>query len=458
MRILTAILFLTVLIVCLEVGSLAEELPEDDSVILNFKISPPEADRALIYIWGKPEEMLKEKPVPANDYDGDGKGDSNRVAVRRSKYPGGELSYSVRRPGYRDFNATISKPNVFNPKNRFEVAPVVDTSVELEPVGRDYLALGLVVSSFLIGSGGFWLYRSKRAKVFDIRAWVEENKVPSGDENSLVGRLLGEYWLLEKIGQGGMATVYKGRRNDPASAEMAAIKIVHPHLVSGKDFQVRFRREVEVGTKLIHPNIITVLAAGNEDGHYYLALEYVEGSELRSRIPSEGLSLEQALKYLLPIFDAVSYAHNLGVVHRDIKPDNVLVKADGTVKLSDFGLARSHDFSTVTATGAALGTPAYMAPEQIQGHPINPASDQYALGVMTFQLVTGRLPFDDEEVMQLILKHLTAGPPAPSGLKDGLSEEFDRIVLRMMEKDPTQRFADVAEAAAALRILESAIK
>lgn len=452
-----ALLFGTLLL-----GSPAAARGDDpkEMVELRFYIQPQDAQDSLVYIWGRPSDTQKDQPTPVNDGDRDGRGDIQvdgkgrpytGLLVEKELYPSGEIVYSVRHAGYLEAKGTTAADNVFKPGNHFVGTPFVETDVTLVPVARNYLGLGLALGGCLVLVGGFIFWRSKNREVFDMKSWVEANKVPSEEENSPVGKRFGKYWVLEKLGQGGMATVYRARAD--AASEDVALKIVHPHLAGGKDFQARFQREATVGNTLRHPNIITVLDAGEQDGNYYMALEYVKGTELTSCIPAEGLPLKKALGYLLPVFDAVAHAHSLGVVHRDIKPSNVLVKDDQSVKLSDFGLARTHDFSTVTATGAALGTPAYMAPEQIQGHPINPASDQYALGVMTFQLTTGHLPFEDEEVMQLILKHLTAEPPAPSSLKPELPAEFDALVKRMLSKDPAHRFPGVQEAGAALRAL-----
>lgn len=445
----------------LVLGSPAMAQRNDELVELRFYINPPQAQDAKIFIWGTPEPFKHPKGTPTpTAVNGEGnealvQDDEGRrytqFYVKRAMYPSGKITFAAKKSGYLEYQGQISQPNIFDADNHFDSTPFVKAEVTLIPVARNYLGLGLALGGCLVLVGGLLFWRSKNREVFDMKSWVEANKVPSDEDNSPVGRRFGDYWVLEKLGQGGMATVYRARVG--ATTEDIALKIVHPHLAGGKDFQVRFQREASVGNKLRHPNIITVFGAGEQDGNYYMALEYVKGSELASCIPPEGLPLNEALQFLLPIFEAVAHAHQLGVVHRDIKPSNVLVKEDQSVKLSDFGLARTHDFSTVTATGAALGTPAYMAPEQIQGHPINPASDQYALGVMTFQLTTGHLPFEDEEVMQLILKHLTAEPPAPSSLKPELPAEFDALVKRMLSKDPGQRYPSVQEAGAALRAM-----
>jgi len=271
---------------------------------------------------------------------------------------------------------------------------------------------------------------------------AEKSRSASPEEDKI-----GKYTLKKKLGQGGMAEVHLAE----AEGRLYALKVVYPHIAAGKDFKVRFNREVSMGTRLIHPHIITVYEADEVDNKYFLALEYVEGSELRSLIPENGFDFEQAQTYLVPIFAAVDFAHGKGVIHRDIKPDNILVKEDQTPKLSDFGLARAHDFSTVTATGAAMGTPAYMSPEQIQGKSVSEASDQYSLGVMAFELFTGQLPFQEDEPLALIMKHLTQPPPSPSSLRPDLPENLNPVIEKMMAKDPGDRYPTVRDALEALK-------
>jgi serine/threonine-protein kinase len=251
-----------------------------------------------------------------------------------------------------------------------------------------------------------------------------------------------------------MATFYRAARAGPGpQEEEVALKVIHSHLFEDQSFTARFRREVGISSSLIHPNIVTVLEAGMEESRHFIALELVQGNDLRSHLPPEGLPLEQAVGYLAPIYRAVAYAHGKGVVHRDLKPENVLIGPQGAPKLTDFGLARSQSFTTVTATGSVMGTPGYMAPEQIQGQPFDPATDQYALGVMTFELCTGRLPFAGEDVMQVIMKHLSSPAPAASSLNPQLPRALDELIARMLAKAPADRFPSVTEALQALEAL-----
>lgn len=257
-----------------------------------------------------------------------------------------------------------------------------------------------------------------------------------------IGKSIEGYVLTDRLGQGGMATVYRGEKpgEDPV-----AIKILKTEL-QGPDFDVRFQREVNSLAQLSHPAILRLIRYGHEDGAAYLILELVEGGTMRERIPDEGLPPKQAWEMLLPIFDAMDFAHSLGVVHRDLKPENVMMTSQGRPKVSDFGLAKRVDASKYTGSGDTLGTPRYMAPEQIMSNPPAPTMDQYALGVMTWELLKGHAPFDAPDPVQLIFMHLQQDPEPP-----GISPAVDAVVLRMLDKDPKARFPSVGQAGAALR-------
>lgn len=274
----------------------------------------------------------------------------------------------------------------------------------------------------------------------------------SGDESD--PRLLqkvGRYRLIKRLGTGGMAVVYRALPDESLDEKGAvAVKLIRTEEAQSIEFRKRFQREVEVCTKLVHPNIVSVLDHGDHDGCLYLVMEVIPGDTLRKRLSPNGLPLKEAGKLLEGIFTAVQYAHSKGVVHRDLKPDNIMVTGAGRVVVMDFGLARRHDFSTVTATGSILGTPAYMAPEQIQGGSIEASIDQYALGMIVYEMLTGRIAFDIQDPVQLILKHLTEPPLPPGRHRRGLPPGIDAVVLRMLEKDARDRFADVQAAARAL--------
>ena len=259
----------------------------------------------------------------------------------------------------------------------------------------------------------------------------------------MLGKVVHDYELVEKLGRGGMATVYKGVRRGAPEEAPVAVKLVHSHLAEDEEFQKRFHRESLISNELRHKNIVTVLHASEERNRYYIILELIEGSSLRELIPEKGLSPADGLSLLIQVTEALFHAHKYGIIHRDVKPDNVLVRNDGVVKLSDFGLARSHQYTTVTATGAIIGTPAYMAPEQVKSEPLTELSDQYSLGVLAFHLFTGRLPFQDEDMMNLMVAHARREPPVPSSINPDLSAELEAVILRMMAKEPAERYPNL---------------
>lgn len=280
---------------------------------------------------------------------------------------------------------------------------------------------------------------------------LEELQVTGNEADPRLLQKVGRYRLIKRLGTGGMAVVYRALPDESLDESGAvAIKLIRAEEAQSVEFRKRFAREVEVCSKLVHPNIVSVLDSGDHEGCLYLVMEVIPGDTLRKRLTPGGLPLKEAAKLLEAIFAAVHHAHTRGVVHRDLKPDNIMVTGAGRVVVMDFGLARRHDFSTVTATGSILGTPAYMAPEQIQGGSVEPSIDQYALGTMVYEMLTGRIPFDIQDPVQLILKHLTEQPQPPGKHRRGLPAGVDDVVLRMLEKDPRERFADVESAGRAL--------
>ncbi len=262
---------------------------------------------------------------------------------------------------------------------------------------------------------------------------------------------VGGYRLTKRLGRGGMATVYKGLPEDNLDEKQAvAIKLIKPEEAASKEYRARFMREVEVCSKLLHSNIVKVMDSGDQDGQLYIVMELIAGDTLRGRIGPNGMPLKEVRKLCEPVFSAIQYAHENGVVHRDLKPDNIMVTGASRVVVMDFGLAKRHDFSTVTASGSFLGTPAYMAPEQMQSNSWEASCDQYSLGVMLYEMLTGHLPFLASDPVQLIVKHLHEPPIPPRKHNPRLPAEVEVVVLRMLEKDPQQRYADVAMAWEAL--------
>jgi tRNA A-37 threonylcarbamoyl transferase component Bud32 len=305
-----------------------------------------------------------------------------------------------------------------------------------------------------------WLYASpllllpllllrRRRSPLELAAGVSLEVVP--DSGSLAGKTIGRYRLLERIGVGGMATVYKGL---PAGAkdasQVVAIKVMRRELLADPEAARRFERETAVTAQLNHPNIVRVTDSGQQDGLSFLALEWMQGGTLRKLMNHEAIAFSDIWDVLSPLCSAIAYAHSQGVIHRDLKPENIMVTESGVLKVTDFGLARSGEADRITATGAALGTPAYMPPEQIQGGQLTPAMDQYALGIIAYELVTGRLPFQEADALQQIFKTMMEEVPPPSQFRE-VPPAVDAVLLRMLAKEPSERYPSVEAAALELR-------
>ena len=271
-------------------------------------------------------------------------------------------------------------------------------------------------------------------------------------KDTALGQRLGNYLLTGFLGKGGMAVVYRGvTGEDHKTGEHVAVKVLSA--TDDENTVERFKREVQICQKLFHPNIVALHDWGMNDELIYLALELVDGGTLEDRITDGGLPIPEGLRIFDEILAGMEFAHAQGVTHRDLKPDNIMMTKSGKVKISDFGLAKVRNIKTVTVTGAVMGTPAYMAPEQIQGEPPSASMDQYALGVVAFQIFTGRLPFECEDMMQTITKHLIEEPPSPRVYNAALSDEMCELILTMLEKDPAKRYVDLTDVRLALKTL-----
>jgi len=310
---------------------------------------------------------------------------------------------------------------------------------------RGVLALGIAA---LLGTAFGLLYRRlRRAKARDERL---AELVPQRSEDRLIGSTVGRYMLVSRLGRGGMATVYKGVPRDTLDeSEAVAVKMVEI-LSMDTESEQRFQREWRVCAELAHPHIVKLLDFGQEGEYRYLVMELVHGETLRSQVSEQGLPPHRAYRLLAPILSALEYSHGKGIVHRDLKPENVMLsyganRAEPRILVMDFGLARSHRFETVTVTGNVLGTPAYMAPEQINGQ-WGPASDQYAAGVMAYELLTGKRPFDHDDPIQIILAHLQQEPLPLREHKPSVPPKLEAVVMRMLAKEPSARFSSCAEA------------
>ncbi len=270
----------------------------------------------------------------------------------------------------------------------------------------------------------------------------------------LTGKTLGNYRLVERIGRGGMATVYKAYQ--PALERYVAVKVMHEQLAAeDPQFFKRFQREAKAIAALRHPHIVQVFDFGVEGDVPYMVMEYLEGVTLKAELQAltrrgETMPLGEAGRIFQAIASAVEHAHRQGMAHRDLKPANVMLTARGEVVLTDFGIARIVGGTQYTATGAILGTPAYMSPEQGQGRGGDERSDVYALGVILYEMVTGRVPFDADTPLAVIYKHISDPLPLPRRLNPALPESLEQVILKALAKPPEDRYQRASDMARAL--------
>jgi eukaryotic-like serine/threonine-protein kinase len=276
----------------------------------------------------------------------------------------------------------------------------------------------------------------------------------SGD--TLINTLFdGRYRILRKLGSGGMANVYLAEDED--LGRRVAIKILSDRYASDDNFNERFRREAKSAASLSHPNIVSIYDRGEADGLPYIAMEVIEGRTLKELVMTRGpLPIAQAVEYAKHILGALRFAHRHGIIHRDIKPHNVLLGAEDRVKVTDFGIARA-GASQMTEVGSIMGTAQYLSPEQARGAPVAAPSDLYSAGVVLYEMLTGKTPFNGDTPIEIAMKHLNEAPRPPSELRSEIPAELDLIVLRALAKDPHDRYQSAEEFSEDLDRLEAGI-
>jgi tRNA A-37 threonylcarbamoyl transferase component Bud32 len=259
------------------------------------------------------------------------------------------------------------------------------------------------------------------------------------------------YTLLKVLGDGGMARVYLAR--DGVLGREVALKVLRERYAEDESFVERFRREAKNAASLNHPGVVQVYDQGrSEDGTYYMAMEYVPGGTLKERIAQRGgLEPPEVAAIASRVADALAEAHRGGIVHRDVKPQNVLLTASGEAKVADFGIARAASSRTMTEANVVLGTASYMSPEQVAGERVGPQSDLYSLGVVLYEMLTGRLPHEASDPIATAMKHLERPAPHPRDANPVVPEELDALVVRLLSKDPKERYPGAAELAEDLR-------
>ncbi|PJF35190.1 MAG: hypothetical protein CUN49_11840, partial [Candidatus Thermofonsia Clade 1 bacterium] len=261
-----------------------------------------------------------------------------------------------------------------------------------------------------------------------------------------IGQKLNDRYLVEEmIGEGATSAVYRG--TDLLLKRAVAIKVLHPHVHATT--RQRFEQEAQASARLNHPGIMLIYDRGRDRDDYYLVVELVHGKPLYEYIPC---SPEVAARLGSQICLALDYAHRVGLIHRDIKPANIYVTAENTIKLMDFGLAIPLDGSQkrLTAHGSIIGTPAYLSPEQAQGKPLDQRTDLYSLGVVLYEMVTGQLPFDADDITSILIQQVNKAPVPPSRLVSALPPSLEAVILKALEKQPEKRFSTALEMAAAL--------
>ena len=372
--------------------------------------------------------------------------------VAKSKLPQGNLNLHLHRKNYKPHHLVIPSAN-FRYAGEEDVVTYPKSAITLEPV-HPLVPLQenpLPVLLGLAGLGGIGLFvrrnRQLKQSIDDRESREERLKDQIKEQHDFAFTTMGEYRILEQLGEGGIAKVFRAVPDQSLDeSDSVAIKILHPHLCQDAGHRERFIREGRVSQELIHPNVIRLFKIDLDDDIVYLVLELLKGHTLKQEISGKIVSLSRTREIVDQIFRGLAYAHSKGVVHRDLTPSNIMLTDTGAVKLMDFGLARSREVGhTITVTGVVQGTPGYMAPEQLT-ETLDARTDQYALGVILFEMLTGRRPIERSDPMQLILATYQEDAPDPRDFQAEIPENIAQFILRLLSRDPEGRFPDMKAA------------
>jgi serine/threonine protein kinase len=271
----------------------------------------------------------------------------------------------------------------------------------------------------------------------------------------MIGQTISHYRITEQLGSGGMGVVYKAE--DTNLDRTVALKFLAPHLLDSEEHKLRFLREAKAAASLDHPNICMIHEVGEADGRVFLSMGFIDGPEVKAKIRERPLKLDEALDIAIQGCEGLRAAHGKGVVHRDIKSANLMLTSSGQVKIMDFGLAQLSGGTRLTKADAALGTPAYMSPEQAQRRPADERTDIWSLGVVLYEMVTGRLPFEGEREGAIVHSIIYDQHEPVTAMRAGIPLELDRIIAKALAKNPEERYQHVADMLVDLRALRSGV-